>query len=205
MTTLELLTKRFNVPQPYNTTGFEVPYFTRDDLALLLHEMEFTTGVEVGVESGRYSEILCKANPQMLLFCIDPWSPSAYGNSRYGLPYLEPEFERNYNRTVERMKGYNCQIVRQPSLQAVKQFQPRSLDFVYLDGNHDFQNVANDICEWERIIRPGGILAGHDYTRFASEKEIHVYQVVNAYTRAHAIRPWFILGERSKSWMWVVP
>mmetsp|Transcript_12143 Transcript_12143/g.38332 ORF Transcript_12143/g.38332 Transcript_12143/m.38332 type:complete len:206 (+) Transcript_12143:678-1295(+) len=38
------------------------------------------------------------------------------------------------------------------------------LDFVFIDGPHTYQNVRRDIQLWQPRIRPGGILAGHDFT-----------------------------------------
>ena len=38
-----------------------------------------------------------------------------------------------------------------------------SLDFVYLDGDHSEAAVAGDIRLWRPLVKPGGILAGHDY------------------------------------------
>ena len=91
-------------------------------------------------------------------------------------------------------------------MDAVKDFEDGSLDFVYIDGNHDFKNVANDIVEWQKKVRVGGIVAGHDYRRHKPHLtyQCHVVDVVNAYTYAFGINPWFVLqGDKSPSWFWV--
>jgi cephalosporin hydroxylase len=44
----------------------------------------------------------------------------------------------------------------------VKEFKDASLDFVYLDGDHQTDAVVADIDAWKPKIRKGGILAGHD-------------------------------------------
>ena len=46
---------------------------TRDDLALYFKERGYKTGAEIGVDRGLYSEVLCKSNPGVKLYCIDPW------------------------------------------------------------------------------------------------------------------------------------
>mmetsp|Transcript_43013 Transcript_43013/g.121618 ORF Transcript_43013/g.121618 Transcript_43013/m.121618 type:complete len:525 (+) Transcript_43013:69-1643(+) len=38
------------------------------------------------------------------------------------------------------------------------------LDFVFIDGPHTYKNVANDLQLWAPRMRPGGIIAGHDFT-----------------------------------------
>ena len=77
-------------------------------------------------------------------------------------------------------------------MDAVKTFEDNSLDFVYIDGNHDFLNVAQDIHYWFKKVRPGGILSGHDYVRYPSKKFNHVQKVVNAYMTSYHLLPVFI-------------
>eukprot|EP00913_Durusdinium_trenchii_P031219 g29232.t1 len=38
------------------------------------------------------------------------------------------------------------------------------MDFVFIDGPHTYANVRNDLHLWEQRVRPGGIVAGHDFT-----------------------------------------
>ena len=37
------------------------------------------------------------------------------------------------------------------------------LDFIYIDGKHDYYSVLKDIIESEKIVKPNGIIGGHDY------------------------------------------
>ena len=97
------------------------------------------------------------------------------------------------------------------SMDAVRTFDDNSLDFVYIDGNHDFLNVTQDINAWFKKVRPGGILAGHDYVRYPSRKFNHVQKVVNAYMTAYHLLPVFLTTstdkglkrDRYRSWFWV--
>ncbi len=74
--------------------------------------------------------------------------------------------------------------------------------------------MTNDIAEWGKKVRKGGIISGHDYFRSRSGVYIHVKDVVQGWTYAHGIHPWFVLQgmfeKRTKlvenkweSWMWV--
>ena len=49
------------------------------------------------------------------------------------------------------------------SLQAADLIDDASLDFVYIDGRHDYESVLADLESWWPKLRPGGIFAGHDY------------------------------------------
>jgi hypothetical protein len=87
------------------------------------------------------------------------------------------------------------------------------LDFVYIDGNHNFENCTMDISKWLKKIRVGGIIAGDDYTVWRRPTTMHVVEAVNGFTNAYNIRPWFVLGtkailegqirDKSRSFMWV--
>lgn len=174
---------------------------TRIELAGLFAELKYEIGVEVGVWGGGYSETLCKANPSMKLFSVDPWK--AYKG--YREVTSQKRADKHYQEAVEKLEPYNCVIMRDFSMSAVEAFDDGELDFVYIDGNHDFKNVADDICEWSKVVRSGGIVAGHDFKRSKGRKYIlHVKDVVQAYAYAHGIRPWFAIhGDRVPSWFWV--
>lgn len=97
-------------------------------------------------------------------------------------------------------------------MEVVKDFENESAGFVYIDSNHEFQHVTNDIAEWSKKVRRGGIVSGHDFRRLKSTSPraavCHVKDVVGAWTYAHGIRPWFVAGEMGKaspSWFWVRP
>lgn len=172
---------------------------SREKLAEHFAELEFMTGVEIGVEQGIYSEVLCKANPNLKLYCIDAWR--AYRGYRDHTN--QDKLNRYYEETKERLTPYNCEIIRDWSMEAVKRFKDESLDFVYIDGNHDFKNVTDDIAEWSKKVRSGGIVAGHDYVPYRSSITCHVVPVVDIWTMVHKIAPVFITKDQFPSWYWI--
>jgi hypothetical protein len=211
MNTLKFILEKYNIRFDSLThMPIEIPNIGRDDLSALFCDLDYKTGVEIGVEQGKFSESLCKHNPGVKLSCIDPWE--AYPGYRLN---KSSEVVNNYYLEAKiRLAPYKCKLIKKFSLDAVKDFADRSLDFVYIDGNHNFQNCTNDIVEWTNKIKIGGILAGHDYVRHKRPTGMHVVEVVNAYTDAYAIKPWFVLGSKEKkegevrdserSFMWVV-
>ena len=113
-----------------------------------------------------------------------------------------------------KQKYPNCKIIRKTSMEATKEFKDKSIDFVYIDGNHTFKYVAEDICEWSKKVKSGGIIAGHDYI-YANPKSFHVRYVVDAYVESHAIKNYWVIGKKEKlpgekrdqwrSWFWINP
>ena len=140
----------------------------REELAKYFNRLGFKTGAEVGVYSGAYSETLCKNIPNLMLYCIDPWQ----------------KLESAYQEAVRKLAPYNATFIRKPSLDAVKDFKKKSLDFVYIDGNHAYSYVRDDLEAWVPKVRKGGVVAGHDYylTRHGNAG---VIIAVNNYVKKH--------------------
>jgi len=54
------------------------------------------------------------------------------------------------------------------SARAARLFQPSSVDFCFIDADHNYASVLADLRAWWPNIKPGGTLAGHDYRQSAS-------------------------------------
>jgi hypothetical protein len=184
----------------------EIPNFGREQLTVLFKELRYKIGVEIGVFAGGYSEQLCKNNPGLELYGIDPYK--AYG------PYQDQQWlDKSYETAKTRLASYkNYHFVKKTSMDAVKDIEDESLDFVYIDGNHEFDHVTADITLWSKKVKLGGIISGHDYIRLKNRHH-QVVEAIVPYTRANNISPWFVLGHNGKipgtirdhhrSWMWV--
>lgn len=169
-------------------------HYSRDTLGKIYQEAGFTVGAEIGVKKGDYSEIICKQVPDLTYYCVDMWD------------LVEDKYQhrrRRYLRKAQQvLSPYNVKFIKKKSLDAVKDFEDRSLDFVYIDADHTFDNVVQDIIQWSAKVKHGGIIAGHDYFQ-------HIYggvvPAVDAYTRCHRIHPWYVTYEIAPSFFWVNP
>lgn len=140
----------------------EVRDFGRSQLASMTYLLGFKTGVEIGVAEGAYSALILDANPDMHLTGVDPWV-SYEGYRDY---VRKSTFDRLETRTRNRLEKHpRYTILKEFSMDALPRFKDGSLDFVYLDGNHEDPFVTQDIEGWYPKLRKGGILAGHDYVR----------------------------------------
>lgn len=171
--------------------------FTRRDLARLFASRGYTSGAEIGVADGRYSLTLCETVPSLSLLCVDPWKPYT-GNPRGG---PQSQHDRNYELAQQRLTRYAVTFVQAKSMDAVVHIPKRSLDFVYIDGNHCLEYVLDDILHWAQRVRVGGIVAGHDFYTF---KRAGVIEAVEHYTQAHNITDWEVCDEREPSFWWTV-
>lgn len=200
MDTLNYILQRFNIDLSVKRMPIDIP-ITRLDLARLFTELDFKVGAEIGVEQGEYTEALCRANPQAKIYGVDSWQ----SYSGYREHVSQDKLDRFYEETRERLKLYKYRPMRRFSMDAVQDFDDNSLDFVYIDANHDFQHVVNDLAEWSKKVRTGGIISGHDYRKTKNNAPFHVVQAVQGFTDAYRISPWFVLrgDHRAASFMWV--
>jgi len=194
MTTLEHIIHKYDLPN--DQAIIDVPQVGRNDLASLLHELDFRSGVEIGVQRGIFSEIICQRNPQMRVYGVDAWA--------------RPNAAHMRQKAQKRMGVYSqYSIIDGWSVTAAKQFTDQSLDFVYIDADHSYESCLADINAWHPKIRFGGILSGHDYhnTITHSRVQCHVKKAVLDYTRNHQIAPLLIWGrglDNFTSWAFVV-
>lgn len=176
--------------------------FGRKDLASLFYEMGFNWGVEVGILLGKFSKEMCLRNPNLKLWGIDPF----LAFPEYKDATTQEDWNANYERTIKKLIPYNCTIIREKSMDALKYFYDRSLDFVYIDGNHEFTSEANDIHEWSKKVKTDGIIAGHDFRKYKYTSFSHSFEVVTAYTNAYRLYPLFAIGRNTdhiRSWFWI--
>jgi predicted O-methyltransferase YrrM len=105
---------------------------------------------EVGVREGDNAiQILRRSLPKRL-HLIDPW------DERYS-PHYESIKERMTNKPVVIHRGRSTDIGRK--------FPDNFFDWVYVDADHSYNSVSKDLHLYYHKIKPGGVLAGHDFSR----------------------------------------
>ncbi len=110
----------------------QIPNSSRTALAQLFRDLGYRVGAEIGTLGGEYARNLKKNNPDLTLYCVDPWE--IYDGIQY---YDQNKLTEYYNRAVRLLEGYkNVHFIKKKSMDAVKDFEDNSLDFVYIDGNH---------------------------------------------------------------------
>jgi hypothetical protein len=131
-------------------------------------------------------------NSRLHLTCIDPYNEYHSRRSQRNL-------DSNYEIAVETLKPYNAEIVRAASLDVVDSFTNRSIDFLYIDGNHEFDPVMQDMIRWIPKVKENGIVALHDYCVFWWSG---VMTAVNAFTSAHHVDPWYVTADYKPTAFW---
>lgn len=126
-----------------------------DRTALLKRLPQGGTGCELGVNSGAFSrQILRHARPGHLKL-VDPWDTERYGEEKFRS--VAKKFEKE-------IAGGRVELIRGYSTEAGAGFADGTFDWVYIDTTHAYRLTADELRLYAPKLKPGGILAGHDYS-----------------------------------------
>lgn len=118
-------------------------------------------GAEIGVFKGEFSKHIL-SNWDGTLYMIDVWRA-------LGEEYLDSSNHREhlsaYSEAMNNISGYEDRgiMLRADSKIASDMFPDDTFDFVYIDANHAYDFVKQDIELWYPKVKWGGYLMGHDY------------------------------------------
>lgn len=129
---------------------------------------------EIGCWKGRSTCVLA-AHTQGRVWVIDHWlgqlcDPAAGPTIEvraHGAEAIYQAFLANLAPWHDRVA-----VLRLSSAEAATAFAPASLDFVFIDGAHDYEGCAADIQAYRPLLTPGGLLAGHDYSEYGRSKGV---------------------------------
>lgn len=96
--------------------------------------------------------------------CVDTWDRFAIGGLHLKEPDKYPDdlvYQLFLQNTAPVRKVVNP--IRLDSITAASLYPDQSLDFVFIDANHEYEAVKADIQAWFPKVRKGGHIAGHDY------------------------------------------
>lgn len=160
----------------------------RSDLASLFKTFDYKVGAEIGTYRGDYAKVLCEQNPDLKLYCIDPYD-SYKGYVRY---HTQNDLSSALKEADNKLRNYKVTIRVDYSIPASKSYEDNSLDFVYIDAAHDYRSVVDDIDSWYPKVKVGGIVSGHDWVRRNRPTRTHIIQAVKGFVDSYSIAPLFI-------------
>jgi len=180
-------------PTPIGSMNYNV----LRNLILQGNILQLNRGAEIGVLYGDTSFYLLKELPSLTLFSVDPYVAYQDGDRE------RAQAELNQYEAITRDKlagfGPRSQMIKKFSVDAARDIPDRSLDFVFIDANHDYDSVQKDIAAWYPKVRPHGLISGHDYRSFTG-----VTKAVDEFAAANALQGYCTPME-SDIWFFVAP
>lgn len=136
----------------------------------LIKKYDLKVGCEIGVAFGTHSAAILEKTPITKLYSIDPYiliCPAQWGGCLYypninGQTYSELLYAKV--KHLLSSFGDRSTLMRTTSAEASKSFEINSLDFIYIDAEHTYEEVSADLNAWYDKIKTGGIISGDDYT-----------------------------------------
>ncbi len=140
-----------------------------DVLYSLLKDREHSIGCEVGVHTGTTARYLLKRLPKIeKYYAIDPWKEyEMYDGTMYEKPG-----NTKFKTMESAMKNffivtdpYNNKLVPgwMTSVEASVLVPKNYLDWVFIDANHEYDYIKENLEIWSERVKPGGLVSGHDY------------------------------------------
>lgn len=124
---------------------------------------------EVGVFAGDLSRRLLARRPDLKLTMIDKWdteqTPAFSQSGDWHLTLNQEQQDGYYHlaQTVTSFAEDRRKVIRADSKDAASQIPDESLDLAFIDADHSYEGCKTDIQAYWPKVKPGGVLAGHDY------------------------------------------
>lgn len=160
--------------------------------------------VEIGIAGGHFTkQILATYSTLTAIWCVDPWKHFAEGYED-SCNLTDAEQEGRYRQFIKDNQNHPHVLPRRMmsyEFSKCGELPPGCIDFIYLDANHSFAEVARDLTCWWDILKPGGIFAGHDYYDgnlkghgvklavdvFAKDRGIQVHRTTSEFCRPEGV------------------
>lgn len=122
-------------------------------------------GAEIGVWEGRFSSDILDVVQPTDLHLIDPWEyMPEFSNTGFGRQRNKDRMIQMYEMVTDKFKDDNrVHVHRGTSEDILGGMDDDSLDWVYIDGNHNEPFISNDLNLAHAKVRPGGVISGDDY------------------------------------------
>lgn len=129
---------------------------------LAIHATQAKSIVEVGCFHGRSTRALIDNCPG-LVFAVDTWAPEYIKNDGTPLMKIGNPVMDAFISNMQSVSGKALLAILQKTLTQALEDIVAKVEMVFLDGDHRYENVVEDIEAAKKILTPGGLLCGHDY------------------------------------------
>ena len=130
---------------------------------------------EVGVARGKFAKrIKRRARPSRLVL-VDAWAnqdENAYPDDTNNVddPVQDARYKAVRRHFRWRHPLSRVEVVRAFADDAARRFAGATFDIAYIDANHEYAAVLEDLHAWDATLKPGGLLMGHDFAHHAGAK-----------------------------------
>jgi len=104
---------------------------------------------------------IANSKKQIDFHTIDTWEGSKENQDDY---YVKNgSLYEKFITNIKPVQNY-IKVIKSDSVKASFSYEDNSIDFLFIDGSHEYEDVKKDLVAWFPKIKQGGLIAGHDYT-----------------------------------------
>ena len=153
-------------------------HYIVDNCGLVEPDLSMMEMYEVGSFAGESAEIFSKYFDAV--HCVDPWTsdPNICGLTP-ACPFNCEDVQRSFDERAAKCGNLVKHVGY--SIDVAKTVEDGSLDFVYIDGLHDYGSVKRDIGAWWPKVKVGGFIGGHDYHDVVMNSDFQVKMAVQEF------------------------
>lgn len=150
--------KKYTIFEPTNFIAKRM--MLRQAMRGLINKKDLV-GAEIGVWQGTNAKTMLNDLDIKKLYLVDPYEKYTERGYTFDFDYNETQIKARETIGLDK----RAEFIIKPSTEAAKQVPDNSLDFVYIDGNHDYDFVLKDIQSWLPKLKKGGLMSGHDFDK----------------------------------------
>ncbi len=170
-----------------------------DKRAYILEQLNKNSKLaEVGVWKGDFSKRILNISSPNLLVLVDSWTFDE--KVRGCAPQVEGEeplnqyfFDQAKKETYDKFKNnHNVHILDLNSLAASSKYQDNFFDYIYIDAEHTYEAVTNDLKVWYPKLKKNGILFGDDYYWREEDDTLSLHKAYQEFISKNNIKKWCV-------------
>ena len=172
---------------------------TLDKRAHVLYQLKKNCVIaEIGVWKGSFSKkILDIANPSMLVL-VDSWTfnenvigcaPQVDSKEPLNQKFFDDAKTETYKNFINKK---NVLILDQSSSDVASMYKNNYFDYIYLDAEHSYHAVTNDLNIWYPKLKNKGILFGDDYYWREPDNSMSLHKAYQDFIAKHQISKWCV-------------
>ena len=176
-----------------------------DKRAYILEQLNKNSKVvEVGVWKGDFSKQIWNISSPNLLVLVDSWTfdekvrgcaPQVNGEE----PLNQNFFDQAKNDTFNKFEKFqNVHILDLNSLDASNNYEDNFFDYIYIDAEHTYEAVTNDLKVWYPKLKKNGILFGDDYYWREEDDTLSLHKAYQEFIVKNNIKKWCVFKSQIK-------
>lgn len=146
-----------------------------EGLPNIIKDIKNPVGVELGTAEGYSTQYLLSTISDLTLHGIDPYRSFLDVSG----VYVDYDNNGQYDRFIEMTSQFGDRYIHhlKTSDDAIADFADNSLDFIFVDGSHEYEQVLKDLRNYYSKVKIGGIFSGHDWSLEGVQKAVKEFCV----------------------------